>query len=117
MRQFEADTLPEAHDQLGIFWTFTEGNVRSIATKVSRTEETSIEMLPSYAEVMKSADMRVEAFSLKLVRTMPASITMSQEEVKALIEGNGSTVPEDVQLPGLEGPSAFASMFSGEGSA
>ena len=114
MRHFEADTLPEVSQSLGIFTTLTEENVRSIAMKVSLFEDTSIEMLPSYGEVMKSADLKVEAFSLKLLRTSSASIVMSKEEVKVLIEANGCTVPEDAELPGLEVPSAFAPIFSGE---
>ena len=112
MRNFEADTFPVTHHRLGIFWTFTEANVRALAIKVAGNEDTSIEVLPSYAEVMRSADMRVEAFSLMVLRTVPSSIVMSKSEVKALIEANSSKpVPEYVSLPGVEGPSSFEDIF------
>ena len=111
LRNLEADTIVRDVDRLGCFWTFTEGNVRSLAMKVANNETTSLEMMPSYDEVMKSADMRVEAFSLKLVRVLPSSIVMSQAEVKALIESHGTVLDGTEELPGSEEPSAFFDLF------
>ena len=64
-------------------------------------------MLPSYSEVMKSVDMSMEAFSLMPVRTMPSSIAMTKEEVRALIEDHGSLVSVKKKIPGREGPGLF----------
>ena len=56
--------------------------------------------------------MRVEAFSLMVLKTLPSSIVMSKAEVKALIEENSSKpVPEGVTLPGVEGPTCFEDIF------
>jgi hypothetical protein len=112
MKNFEADTFAPSM-RLGIFCTFTEANVRALAIKVALKEATSIEVLPSYAEVMKSADMRVEAFSLMVLRTMPSSIVMSKAEVKALIEeGRSRPVPASTSFPGVEGPAPFEVVFA-----
>jgi len=112
MKNFEADTFSPTLG-LGIFSTFTEANVRALATRVAFKEVTSIEVLPSYAEVMRSPDMRIEAFSLMVLRTPPSSIVMSKAEVKALIEGTSSfePVPACMSLPGVEGPSFFEAIF------
>ena len=98
-----------------IFTTFSEGNVRAIAEQVMTNEDISLEMLPSYNEVMKSADMRVEAFSLMRVRSLPSNISLSKDEVKALIEEHEDIVIEKVELPGLEGPGIFADLYPAEG--
>jgi hypothetical protein len=116
MRAFEIDTLPSEHSTLGMFWTFSEDFVRMLAMKIGRHEVTSIEVLPSYEGVMKSADMRVEAFSLMLVRVLPSSIAMSNAEIKERIEANGGAVEDSVQLGGSEGPSRFIECFPDEAS-
>ena len=43
--------------------------MKVLARKVVRNEATSIEDMPSYAEVMRFADMKFEAFSLMVLRT------------------------------------------------
>ena len=116
MRAFEIDTLPSQHSTLGMFWSFSEDFVRMLAMKIGRNEVTSLEDLPSYEGVMKSADMKVEAFSLMLVRVLPSSIAMSNAEIKERIEANGGAVEDSVQLGGSEGPSRFIECFPDEAS-
>ena len=113
MRSFEIDTLGARAPELGVFWTFTEGNVRSMAQRVGRNEPTSLEICPSFTEVMRSPDMRVEAFSLLLVRVQPSSIMMSRAEVRHVIESLGGEVNEEEapRLPGTASPSPFAQFF------
>ena len=113
MRSFEIDTLGARAPELGVFWTFSEGNVRSMAQRVGRNEPTSLEICPSFTEVMRSPDMRVEAFSLLLVRVQPSSIMMSRAEVRHVIESLGGEVNEEEapRLPGTASPSPFAQFF------
>ena len=91
--------------------------MRSMAKQVASGVTTSIEMCPSFAEVMRYPDMRVEAFSLMLVRVMPSSIVMSKAEVKHIIEtiaGEELGEEELAMLPGTEGPSPFEDIFKDE---
>lgn len=114
MRSLEIDTLAGDHTAMGMFWTFSEGFVTMLALKVKRGEATSLENLPSYEGVMRSADMRVETFSLMLVRVIPESITMSNAEIRDLIEANGGHVDASEELGGTEEPSRFERIFSDE---
>ena len=63
------------------------------------------------------SDLRVEAFSLMLVRVTESSIVMSKAEVKTIIEavtGARLTEKELSQLPGTEEPSVFEQFFEYE---
>ena len=93
---------------MGIFVTFDEHGVRAMA---SQAETASLRTLPSFAKVVRSADMRVEAFSLMRMQPRPANIALSKDEVRQLIEDRGHEGVEDVELPGAEGPGRFADMF------
>ena len=63
---------------------------------------------------MKS-EMRLEVVSLMLVRPVPQAITMTVEEVRALIEyHDGQELGDDAELPGCEGASAFDGIFVDE---
>ena len=108
MKSFEAGTFPEEQHAMGIFVTFDEIGVRAMASQV---ETATLRMLPSFANVMRSADMRVEAFSLMRIRPRPAHIALSKAEVRQLIEDRGHEGVEDVELPGAEGPGRFADLF------
>ena len=107
IRAFEVDTLNVHACHLGVFWTFSERNVGSVAMKIGKGVRTSIEDMPSFKEVMKISDLRVEAFSLMMVRVTDSSIAMSKNEVKAIIEavtGTPLTWHELKKLPGTEEP-------------
>ena len=110
LRNFEAETLTEDLGGMGLFVTFTEANLKNIGKKVKEGEATSVELMPSYIEVVSYVDMRVEAFSLKVVRASPSSIVMSKKEVRALIDGLGGKISEGRIVPGREGPSPFEAM-------
>ena len=118
MRDCEADTLGQDACDFGMFWTFSEANVMRVATKVGKGEMTSIEDMPSWQEVKQLPEMKLEAFSLMLVRVQPAAIKMSRDEVRAVLETHLPGVPltED-EVRELEenfpheGPSAFAKCF------
>ena len=111
MRNLEVDSNLQGAEDLGCFWTFTEAAVMGLAKKMGKDEVTSLEDLPSYAEVKEYADMRVEAFSLRMTRIVPASIVMSKAEVKAAIEAQDIEVPDDTELPGTEEHSKFFEVF------
>ena len=102
---FEADTLGE-DEHLGIFITFTEDNVRAIGLKVIEGRS-SIEMMPSWSEVKRHEDFKIEALSLKAVRINIEKLPMSKQEVKALIEHHGTPLWDGDEVPGHGGPSMF----------
>ena len=114
MKAFEEDTLGRYACDLGVFWTFSEGAVRSLAMRIGKDEVTSIEDMPSFPEVMRMADLRIEAFSLMMVRVTDSSIIMSKAEVKTIIEDLSEhplTEEELSKLPGTEEPSPFEEFF------
>ena len=108
---------PDACD-FGMFWTLSKANVMRVATKVGKGETTSIEDMPSWQEVRQLPEMKLEAFSLMLVRVQPSAIKMSRDEVRAVLEANHPGVPlteDEVRvieenIP-HEGPSVFAKCF------
>ena len=118
IKEFEENTLGKFAPDLGIFWTFTEAAVKSLAMRIGKGEVTSVEDMPSFHEVMQIADLRVEAFSLMMVRVTEGSIRMSKADVKAQIEavtGSPLTEKELRRLPGTEEPSVFEELFEDEG--
>ena len=117
MRSFEADMIPMYQAELGIFYTFTEVNVRNMAVRISNPEvETTLEICPSFNNVM-STKMKIEVLSLMQVRPHSGAIHMTQAEVRSLIEFNNGDLhlyPNEV-LPGRsEGPSMFEDLFADE---
>ena len=93
---------------LGVFWTFSKSNVQSVAMKHGKGVRTSIEDMPSFKDVMQISDLRVEAFSLMMVRVTDSAIAMSKNEVQAIIEavtGKPLKYYELQKLPGTEEPS------------
>ena len=89
----------------------------SLAMKIGNGMVTSIENMPSFHEVMSMSDLKVEAFSLMMVRVTDSSIVMSKAEVKTIIEavtGAPLTEKELSKLPGTEEPSVFEKFFEDE---
>ena len=109
--------MGENAGDFGMFWTFTEANVLSVASKVGKGDRTSLEDLPSWEKVKQLPEMKLEAFSLMLVTVQPAAVKMSRAEVRAVLEANhpGKPLTEkelreiDENFP--EGPSIFANCF------
>ena len=111
LRNLEAATLTEDMTAMSIFATFTLENVRALGMRVQRQQRTSIMMLPSYGEVMRSRTLAHEVYSLLVVRQPAGFLAMSREEVQAIAEAHGCTVDEETVLPGREGGSLFAQVF------
>ena len=95
MRDFEVDTLGQDAGDFGMFWTFSEANVLSVASKVGKGDQTSLEDLPSWEKVKQLPEMKLEAFSLMLVTVQPAAVKMSRAEVRAVLEQNHPGKPHD----------------------
>ena len=101
-----------------MFWTFTEANVLSVASKVGKGDQCSLEDLPSWEQVKQLPEMKLEAFSLMLVMVQPVAIKMSRAEVRAVLEQNhpGKPLTEhevreiEENIP-HERPSKFAKCF------
>ena len=75
---------------------------------------TSIEDMPSFKDVMQISDLRVEAFSLMMVRVTDSAIAMNKNEVQAIIEavtGKPLNYYELQKLPGTEEPSFVEQFF------
>ena len=114
MRSLEADSLGPLQSEVGQWWTMTEDNVRRIAEAV-KGGTSCLEMLPSYNEVMRQGDLRIEVLSLKEVRATDSSILMSHAEVRFCIQKNWRRgVGEQVSLPGKPEASAFMRIFEGQ---
>ena len=47
---------------MGMFTTFTEANLRNLATRIARNEATSVEHMPSYGAAMRNVDLKHEVF-------------------------------------------------------
>ena len=97
---------------MGIFSTFTEANLRDLAMRIARGENTSVENMPSYGAAMRNTDMKHEVFSLIPVRTSPGSIAMTRAEVRAMIEAVHGPLRPEAHVPGrIEGASVFGAIF------
>ena len=97
---------------MGIFPTFTEANLRDLAMRIARGENTSVENMPSYGAAMRNIDLKHEVFSLIPVRSWPGSIAMTRAEVRAMVEAAHGPLRPEAQLPGrTEGASVFGAIF------
>ena len=113
MKDVEEDSVGTAACDFGFFWTFSEPAVMRIAEKVGRNQTTSVEDMPSWASVMSQPLLKIEVFSLMLVRVQPSSMRMSNSEIKAFYEAKREplTEAELKELSGVEGPSVFEACF------
>ena len=101
-------------EQMGIFLTFTEDSVIFIAERVrdGTWGTCRLQMMPSYQEVSRMSDLKMEVLSLAPVRVVDDAIRMTNEEIRACIEANrGEPIPEATSLPGLLEESAFLKVF------
>jgi hypothetical protein len=110
MRNFEQDTLPQDVGTMGLFCSMTESNLRELAMRIARGENTSVENMPSYAAAMRNIDMKHEVFSLIPVRTWPGSVAMTTAEIRAMSAASGRPLRSDSMVPGRP---AGASLFGG----
>ena len=111
LRNLESATLTEDLRGMSIFCTFTVPNVRALGLRVQAKQLTSINEMPSYAEVMRSPILRQEVFSLLVVRKPEGFLMMAKDEVQELLEANGCTVDEETVLPGRREGSIFLEVF------
>ena len=96
-----------------MFRGFTEENVLRIAQADALGTWLRMQQLPSYEAAMLHQDMCHEVFPLLPVVVDEASIVMSQEEVRAMIEQNGPyPLPQEMRIPGRGGASAFGQVYS-----
>ena len=116
MRQFEESSLNQYEADFGFFWSFSPEAVQKIAKKMGAGVRTSVEDLPSYHEVMSMELLRMEVFSLMMVRDVDGHILMSQREVRAKIESvtGHLTDEEALLLPGTEEASIYEAFFDDE---
>ena len=110
MRSFETHMIPAQQASLGVFFTFTEENVRAMALRISQQpEDTSIEICPSFPRVMSSC-MQIEVLSLMQVKPEEGAIHISNEEVRALLDYHGHRLRETEVVPGASS-SRFEDLF------
>ena len=116
MKNLEMISIPQSAGDMGdmgFFQTFTVTEVDSLAGKVRYLGHTRVMDCISYGKVMDS-EMRMEAFSLYDVWTLPNAITMSHAEIVELIEAHGGHLGDDERTDGTEGRSIFAALFCDE---
>ena len=113
MRNFEQDTLPQDVGTMGLFCSMTESNLRDLAMRLARRENTSVEHMPSYAAAMRNTDMKHEVFSLITMRTWPGSVAMTTTEIRAMSAANGRPLrSSEAMVPGRPaGTSLFGGIF------
>ena len=87
LQGIELQTMGEIYaEECGIYQSFTENNVRQLALKVAGGFATSVEDMPSWAEVVRMRDIRHEIVSLMTVKFFEADVTFSKRELQTLIE-------------------------------
>ena len=90
MRNFEMSALPAEAQQWAIYSTMTEVNLRKMGTDIL-LERSCITILPSFDEAMADEDMRMELLSLLPMRMMPGAVAMSEAQILARGEAQGSS--------------------------
>ena len=113
MKNLEMISMPQSACDMGFFQTFTAAEVDSLAGKVHIFRHSRVMDCISYGKVMDS-EMRMEAFSLYDVCTLPNAIAMSHAEIVELIEAHGGHLGDDERTDGTEGRSIFAALFCDE---
>ena len=93
MRNLEAVMLGMSHPFIGLFYTFNEWNVSAMLTKLAAGWGFDVSICPSFETVMRN-EMKLEVISLMRVTATPSLVTMTTEEVRALISYNGKQVEE-----------------------
>ena len=87
--------------------------MKATAEKVGKDEVTTVEDMPSFEEVMRIGDLRIEVRSLMMMKMRKGSIHMSTVEVRCIIEAASGSLDEKElrKLPGTEEPSVFEALF------
>ena len=94
MRGLEGAMMGARQRTIGIFFRFTEDNVRAMLSTIAAGGQTDLSICPSFEAVM-STEMRLEVISLMHVTAVPSLVTMTNEEVRALIAYHGKQLQED----------------------
>jgi len=95
---------------MGMFTTFTEANLRNLATRIARNEATSVEHMPSFGAAMRNTDLKHEVFSLIPMRYAANLLTMTVDEVRAMSEAHGP-LRAGANVPGRLGRSTYGPIF------
>ena len=80
--------------------------MRSMAQRIGNGEPTSMEMCPSFAEVMRSPDMRIEAFSL-LLATQTWVNHLAERQADLLLLGDAHLLIMQLTLRGRPSMSRY----------
>ena len=89
MRAFERSAIPDEGHEWCLYSTLTEVNLRKLGTDVFM-ERSCISVLPFFAEAWLNEDMRMEIMSLMPMRMQPGAVVMSEAQIRARGEAQGS---------------------------